>query len=51
MSGVIKRHFGKRMTTDTKLQLYSSTSKPVLCYGSENWIISKRDASNWKLHR
>jgi hypothetical protein len=32
------------MTTDTKLRLRNITSKASLCYGSENWIISKRDA-------
>jgi hypothetical protein len=43
MNGIIKRHFGKNMTTDTKLRLHI-TSKVSLCYGSENWIIDKRDA-------
>jgi hypothetical protein len=43
MNGIIKRHFGKNMTTDTKLRLHT-TSKVSLCYGSENWIIDKRDA-------
>jgi hypothetical protein len=38
------RHFGKQMTTDTKLQLRNITSKASLGYGSENWIINKRDA-------
>jgi hypothetical protein len=32
------------MTTDTKLRLNNITSKADLCYGSENWIINKRDA-------
>jgi hypothetical protein len=44
MNGIIKRHFGKQMTTDTKLPLHNITSKASLCYGSENWIINKRDA-------
>jgi hypothetical protein len=32
------------MTTDPKLRLHNITSKTSLCYGSENWTISKRDA-------
>jgi len=33
------------MTTDTKLRLYKTiASKAGLCYGSENWIINKREA-------
>jgi hypothetical protein len=44
MNGIIKRHFGKHTTTDTKLRLHNITSKASLCYGSENWIINKRDA-------
>jgi hypothetical protein len=39
-----KLHFRKQMTTDTKLRLHNVTSKASLCYGSENWIINKRDA-------
>jgi hypothetical protein len=37
-------NFGKQMTTNTKLRLHNITSKASLCYGSENWIINKRDA-------
>jgi hypothetical protein len=43
MNGIIKHHFGKQMTTDIKLQIFNVTSKVVLCYGSEVWIINKRD--------
>jgi hypothetical protein len=32
------------MTTDTKWRLHNITYKASLCYGSENWIINKRDA-------
>jgi hypothetical protein len=39
------------MTTDAKLQLHNITSKAGLCYDSENWIINKRDAQKWKLHK
>jgi hypothetical protein len=44
MNGIIKRHFGKHMTIDTKLRIHNITSKAALCYGSEAWIINKRDA-------
>jgi hypothetical protein len=44
MKGIIKRHFGKHVATDTELRLHNITSKASLCYGSENWIINKRDA-------
>jgi hypothetical protein len=44
MNGIIKHHFGKHMTIDTKLQIHNITSKAALCYGSEVWIINKRDA-------
>jgi hypothetical protein len=33
MNGIIKCHFGKHMTTDTKLGLHNITSKAALCYG------------------
>jgi hypothetical protein len=33
MNGIIKQHFGKHMTTDTKLRLHNNTSKACLCYG------------------
>jgi hypothetical protein len=44
MNEIIKRHFRKQMTTDTKLRLHNITSKASFCYGSKNWIINKRDA-------
>jgi hypothetical protein len=44
MNGIIKQHFGKHMTIDTKLRIHNITSKAALCYGSETWIINKRDA-------
>jgi hypothetical protein len=44
MNGIIKSHFGKHTTIDTKLGKHNITSKAALCYGSEVWIINKRDA-------
>jgi hypothetical protein len=43
MNGIIKRHFGKNMTVDTKLRIHNIASKAALCYGSEVWIINRRD--------
>jgi hypothetical protein len=39
----IKRNFGKQMETWTKLKLHNITSKPALTYGSETWVMNKRD--------
>jgi hypothetical protein len=44
MNGIITWHFGEHITTNTKLRLHNITSKAVLCYDSENWIIKKREA-------
>jgi hypothetical protein len=44
MNGIIKGCFGKHATTETKLRIHNITSKVALCYGSENCIISNRDA-------
>jgi hypothetical protein len=44
MNGIIKHHFWKYMTIDTKLRIHNVTSNAALCYGSEVWIINKRDA-------
>jgi hypothetical protein len=40
----MKPHFGKHMTTDTKLRIHNDTFKAALCYDSEVWTINKRDA-------
>jgi hypothetical protein len=32
------------MSTETKLRLHNICSKPALFYGSEAWVINKRDA-------
>jgi hypothetical protein len=38
LNGVIKRNFGKQMTTETSLKVHNITSKPALKYGSETWV-------------
>jgi hypothetical protein len=40
LNGIIKRNFGKQMTTETKLKLHNITSKPALKYGSETWVMN-----------
>jgi hypothetical protein len=44
MDRIIKRHFGKHVTGDTKLRLHNITCYASLCYGSEICIINKREA-------
>jgi hypothetical protein len=51
MNGIIKRHFGKNMTKDTKLRIHDITSTAALCYGSEFWIINKEMPKNYKQHK
>jgi hypothetical protein len=51
MNGIIKRHFGKHATTDTKLRLHNVTYKASLCCGSENWIINKRESQKLEAAR
>jgi hypothetical protein len=48
MNGIIKHHFGKHMTPDTKLRPYNIISKASLCYSSEIFIINKTDAQKLK---
>jgi hypothetical protein len=43
MNGVIRRHFGKQMTVETKLRFHNITSKSSLSYGSEIRILNRRD--------
>ena len=40
LNDVIKCHFGKHMSIDTKLRLHNITSKSVLLYGSKVWILN-----------
>jgi hypothetical protein len=43
INGIIRRHFSKQMTVETKLCLHNITSKSALSYGSEIWIFKTRD--------
>ena len=43
INGVIRRHFGKQMTKETKLRIHNMTDKAALKSGSEVWVLKKRD--------
>jgi hypothetical protein len=40
---VILRHFGKQMTKETKLGINNITAKAPLKFGSEAWVLKKRN--------
>ena len=43
INGAIRRHFGKQMNKDTKLRIHNITAKAALIFGSEAWVLKKRD--------
>jgi len=43
INGAIRRHFGKQMNKETKLRIDNITSKAALKFGSEAWVLKKRD--------
>jgi predicted SPOUT superfamily RNA methylase MTH1 len=43
INGVIRRHFGKQMTKETKLRIHNITAKAALKFGSEAWVLKKRE--------
>ena len=38
----IRRHFGKQMNIETKLRINNITAKAALKFGSEAWVLKKR---------
>jgi hypothetical protein len=48
ISGTVKRHFGKNMLPSTKLRLYNITSKLSLKYGSEVWVLNKKECQQFE---
>ena len=38
----IRRHFGKQMNKETKLGIHNITAKAALKFGSEAWVLRKR---------
>ena len=43
INGVIRRHFGKQMNKETKLRVRNITAKAALKFGSEAWVLKKRE--------
>ena len=43
INGAIRRHFGKQMNKETKLRIHNITAKAALKFGSEFWVLKKRD--------
>ena len=43
INGAIRRHFGKQMNKETKLRIHNITAKVALKFGSEAWVLKKRE--------
>jgi len=43
INGAIRRHFGKQMNKETKLWIHNITVKAALKFGSEAWVLKKRE--------
>ena len=43
INGTIRRHFGKQMNKKTKLRIHNITVKAALKFGSEAWVLKKRE--------
>jgi len=43
INGAIRRHFGKKMNKETKLRIHNITAKAALKFGSEAWVLRKRE--------
>jgi len=43
IDGAIQRHFGKQMNKETKLRIHNITAKAALKFGSEAWVLKKRE--------
>jgi hypothetical protein len=43
INGAIRRHFGKQMNKETKLRIRNITAKAELKFGSEAWVLKKRE--------
>jgi len=42
-NGALRRHFGKQMNKETKLRFQNITAKAALKFGSEAWVLKKRE--------
>jgi len=43
INGAIRRHFGKQMNKETKLRIHNITVKAAFKFGSEVWVLKKRE--------
>jgi len=43
INGAKWRHFGKQMNKETKLRIHNITAKAELKFGSEAWVLKKRE--------
>jgi len=43
IKGAIRRHFGKQTNKETKLRIHNITAKAALKFGSEAWVLKKRE--------
>ena len=43
LMGAIRRHFGKQINKETKLIIHNITAKVALKFGSEAWVLKKRE--------
>jgi len=43
INGAIRRHFGKQINKETKLRIHNITAKAALKFGSEAWVLKKRE--------
>ena len=43
INGAIRRHFGKQIDKETKLRFHNITAKATLKFGSETWVLKKRE--------
>ena len=43
INGAIRRHFGKQIDKETKLRIHNITVKAALTFGSEAWVLKKRE--------
>jgi len=39
----MRKHFGKQMNKETKLRIHNITAKAALIFGSEAWVLKKRE--------
>ena len=43
INGAIRIHFGKETNKETKLRIHNITAKAALKFGSEAWVLKKRE--------